>query len=90
MTLLLYDKLIDTWRSTAKANRAEPQAHVSFCEARLAMKNAYGGPRSVSVKHVWKNVARRRTENSTKIFWVRAGLFVGCRESLQSLWGELF
>jgi hypothetical protein len=52
--------------------------------------NTYGGPRSVSVKHVWKNVARRRTKNSTKnFFWVRAGHFVGCRESLQSAWGEL-
>jgi hypothetical protein len=24
-----------------------------------------------------------------KNFWVRAGLFVGCRESLQSSWGKL-
>jgi hypothetical protein len=53
------------------------------CETRRA------GPQSVSVKHMWKNVAPWRTENSTIIFWVRAGLFVGCRESLQSLWGEL-
>jgi hypothetical protein len=26
---------------------------------------------------------------ASKIFCLRAGLFVGCRESLQSVWGEL-
>ena len=74
----------------ASREHSRPRTHWLNLASCSSFPNTYGGPRSVSVKHVWKNVARRRTKNSTKnFFWVRAGLFVGCRESLQSVWGEI-